>query len=214
MGQKVTRLRVSAEGSSAGRAASHSSSRSPGSSLRRYILRFQTTVHRVDDGMAWRRRHVRAAIQELRDPFTWSDYICSAFQQAGLPSPPIYNLRCRIQEVTDNYIYGSVTWLASAVIDMHGLADALEWFIGDRMAQYGLQNDEEGWFGITLPMYFRVTYPRLQDFPLEPLPQPTWMAETVAAVPQPESVEHEAEVVFSQRMRRESNRVVPAPAAN
>lgn len=210
MGQKVTRLRFSAEGSSAGRSASHSSSRSTGPSLRRYILRFQTTVHRVDDGTAWRRRHVRMAMTELRDPFTWSDYISAAFQQAGLPSPPIYNLRCRIQEVTDNYIYGTVTWLASAVIDMRGLADALEWFIGDRMAQYGLQDDEEGWFGITLPMYFRVTYPRLQDFPLEPLPLPPWMEQTLSAVPRPETVEHEAEVVFSQRMRRGSNRVVPA----
>jgi hypothetical protein len=205
MGQNITTLRSSA----ARRAASHPPPRSSGPSLRRYILRFQTSVHRVDDGTAWRRRHVRMAVQELRDPFTWSDYIGAAFQQAGLHSPPLYNLRCRIQEVADNYIYGCVTWLAPTTDDPHALTDALEWFIGDRMAQYGLQNEDEGWFGITLPTHFRVTYPRLQDFPLEPLPQPAWMERVLNAVPRPEAVEHEAEVVFSQHMRRSGGRVVP-----
>jgi hypothetical protein len=73
------------------------------------------------------------------------------------------------------------------------------------MAQYGLQDDEEGWFGITLPTYVRVCYPRLQDFPLEPLPSPIWMRGVPAPPPPsppPELIlERATEVVFSRRLR-------------
>jgi hypothetical protein len=203
MGQTNSRFRATA---TTGR-PSAAGPRRTGPPLRRYILRFQTTVVRVDDATSWRRRHVRHAVEQLREPTTWSDYISAAFKQAGNTTvePALFSFKVRIHEVTDNFIRGTLTWIGSAVEDPAKLVDGLEWFIGDRMAQYGLQDDEEGWFGITLPTYVRIGYPRLQDFPLEPLPSPAWMRGVPAPPPpspEPELIlERAAEIVYSRRLR-------------
>jgi hypothetical protein len=204
MGQTNSRFRATA---AAGR-PSAARPRHIGPPLRRYILRFQTTVVRVDDATAWRRRHVRHAVEQLREPTTWSDYISAAFKQAGdlTSDPALFSFKTKIHEISDNFIRGTLTWIGSAVEDPAKLVDGLEWFIGDRMAQYGLQDDDEGWFGITLPTYVRIGYPRLQDFPLEPLPSPAWMYHDSAAAPPPSPepeliLERAAEVVYSRRLR-------------
>ncbi len=205
MGQTNSRFRATA---TAGRSSAAGPRRS-GPSLRRYILRFQTTVVRIDDATAWRRRHVRHALQQLREPSTWSDYIIAAFKQAGdlTSDPALFSFKTKIHEVTDNFIRGTLTWIGPAVEDSAKLVDGLEWFIGDRMAQYGLQDDDEGWFGITLPTYVRIGYPRLQDFPLEPLPRPAWMrAEPVAPPPSADAypeliLERATEIVYARRLR-------------
>ncbi len=134
--------------------------------LRRYTLQFETVVHRYDMADP-ERRQVVAAKRQLRDPETWREYLVAATEGAGATRPiPLYNLQCRILHQDTGFFRGLVSWIGPAV-PAEPLRKAVEWCIGERMAQYGLIDERYGWFGITTPQRLRISYPRLEDFPLE-----------------------------------------------
>lgn len=151
--------------------------------LRRYVLPFEVVVARLNDRPV-RSRHLGQAHQECEDPHTWYDYLESALKQARgdlptLQDEQIYNLSAKISQVDEDTLIGSVTWIAP-VVGEQLLQEAINWCVGDRMAQYGLQDETQGWWGLVKPGRVRLSMPQLDDFPLEIRGLAEWRARVLS----------------------------------
>jgi hypothetical protein len=130
----------------------------------RYRMTFTATVLPLDGEEELSRGQIHAARVAVRDQETWSEYIHPMMRDALeteflklhdldislRDSPPANLVNVRLyKSINDahppNKMRGRVVW-SSLECDLACLGSAAAWRIGDRMAQYGVMDEQEGWW--------------------------------------------------------------------
>ncbi len=146
-------------------------------SLRRYTVPFDASVRCLQEieGSEPNLVQISGARAQIEHSHTWLGYLESAFRDAGVVDPQLYNIEVRllIDDIKD--IKGIVSWIGPYA-PLPLLRHQLDWFLNDRMSQYELQDEEEGWWCLLRAGVgsLRASYPRLNDFPLKHY-KPAWM---------------------------------------
>lgn len=139
-------------------------------SLRRYTLPFEVSVHDMSGDISASPSYLQivAARLMLEETDTWQPYLDAAFRASGAVRPDLYNLEIRLLTDDDAKMAGVLSWIGPSALHAV-LRRNLDWFLNDRMAQYGLQSEPEGWWASVTAGTLRIAYPRLMDFPLRPV---------------------------------------------
>jgi hypothetical protein len=142
--------------------------------LARYSLSFTVEINSTHRNRVSLTKNQSAAAKEaILDPETWRPFLEAMMTQAlqkevasrGSPTPyftrdvPCPNIQVTLEEA-DKYkisgrYRGHVEW-QSAMCNPEEVGRAAAWHIGDRMAQYGLQNDEQSWWAEVHPVGLHV----------------------------------------------------------
>ena len=102
------------------------------------------------DGGTLSEEEMVEALDQLGDPETWLHYLVSATRAAlelegDEEDPHLCGVGAAFVRGTEPQSYrGSVNWNGPAC-DYERLKSSLDWFIGDRMSQYGIGDDDAGW---------------------------------------------------------------------
>lgn len=126
-----------------------------------YSLPFRVCIERWKKKHKVRMHHFIGARRMLKDIFLWEDWLGSTMRDAAQDTiedflgisvnpenlPEVVDICIEIdpiQKKSYNKITGVIHWRSIAV-NKKRLDHAINWRLGDRMCQYGIQNDEEKW---------------------------------------------------------------------
>jgi hypothetical protein len=118
----------------------------------KYTLSFYCALNSHDESIPIKAEWIEEAMNAFQDSSIWYNYLVSAVEFSlsedggeGQTFPEITDIEITLGEPTNNgTFYGTISWSALEV-DIETLEEKLEWFIGDRMSFYEVENDEEGW---------------------------------------------------------------------
>lgn len=107
---------------------------------------------------------IEEAMARLQDSDTWYNYLLSAHEFAlndsggeGMPMPEITEIYITLSSPNkEGRFTGTISWSTDEVEDIGILESQLEWFIGDRMCFYEINNDEEGWHCFVSPGHLTI----------------------------------------------------------
>lgn len=132
-----------------------------------YSLEFSATLTRWKGKRKVMKRHVEAARDMLEDTWFWQEWLASTMRDAAeneveeflgvcvdaYGTPPVLDIvveldpapkKTRRNPEGHNEITGVISWRSIPAGDK-ALEDAIEWRLGDRLSNYGIQNESEGW---------------------------------------------------------------------
>lgn len=138
-----------------------------------YTLRFSGNVIRWKDYKEVRSMHVRHARYDLENKHDWEEWLRYTMRDALVneceratgqtvhmkSEPPVANIvitldprvkRYQFAENSHTKISGTLQW-RSVATDSVAMRAAVDWRLGDRMAYYGIQDEEERWTYIFNP---------------------------------------------------------------
>jgi hypothetical protein len=150
----------------------YQAARLPRPSTRRFTLPFEVNIQDTN-GTGPNVIQISGARAQIEQPQTWVPFLEAAHSGAGCYPTPIYNVTIRLLVEEGTNLKGVVSWLGPVPPNQMFFRRELEWAITERMPQCAVFDDEEGWFCVMRTGTGRMSYPRLNDFPLEPAsPQP------------------------------------------
>ncbi len=132
-----------------------------------YSLEFSSHLARWSRKHGVKVRHVEAARAILNDPWFWMEWLESTMRDAtedmlgnffdvGVNThgaPPVLDIRVdldppgkrtRRNPEGHNEITGVISW-RSIPASEKSMGTAIEWRLGDRLSQYGIQSETDGW---------------------------------------------------------------------
>lgn len=127
----------------------------------KYSLEFSATLSRWKGKRKVQKHHVQAARRILEDIHFWHEWLGSTMRDATEAEiedflgvtvdsrgfPAILDISVDLDPPSKrnrNEITGVISWRSIPTSET-ALENAVEWRLGDRMSQYGIQNDDGGW---------------------------------------------------------------------
>ncbi len=132
-----------------------------------YSLRFTGQVIRWNQHKEVRSKHMRHARDDLENYHDWYEWLSSTMRDAVMievekttgksisftSDPPVADIvvmmdprvkRNSLSPQAHTFITGVVQWRSIAT-NSEAMTAAVAWRLGDRMSQYGLKDEDEGW---------------------------------------------------------------------
>jgi hypothetical protein len=116
----------------------------PVAAANRYTLSFTAYASCFDSEEALSADELDTALSQLGDAETWREYLLSAIC-TGQAEPEISSVAITLEAAPKPQNYsGSISWTGTPC-ELERLKESLDWFIGDRMSQYEIGDDDAGW---------------------------------------------------------------------
>lgn len=132
-----------------------------------YSLEFSATLTRWKGKRKVFKQHVVAAREIIEDVYFWQEWLASTMRDAveeevegflgvcvdSYNVPPVLDIvveldpapkKTRRNPEGHNEITGVISWRSVPAGDK-ALENAVEWRLGDRLSNYGIQDEKEGW---------------------------------------------------------------------